>query len=103
MIQALIPLSLKAVEEALPRDVTALAGRGMRIMMPAPGWRAGARSADSFISRIRNCRLSCRACDLRAGTELPLATYQPLLVAGPVLLYSRNSSRLKIPFPFMSR
>ncbi len=44
MVQALIPLGLQAVEEALQAEVTALAGPAMRARPPRRGWSAGARS-----------------------------------------------------------
>ena len=62
MIQAaLIPLGLKAVEEALLAEVTALAGPRYHRDDAHPDSSAGARKAGQFPSPIRSSRSRCRA------------------------------------------
>ena len=79
MIQALIPLGLKAVEEALQRDVTALAGARYAHHDAAPGVaRWGTQRGSVYLADQKLPITVPRVRDLRAGTELPLATYAQL-------------------------
>ena len=79
MIQALIPVTLQAVEEALQRDVLALAGPRYAHHDAAPGVaRWGTQPGSIFLADQKVPITVPRVRDLRAGTELPLATYAQL-------------------------
>ena len=66
MIQALIPLGLRAVQDALEQEVTELAGTRYARQDGRPDVvRWGSSAARSF-SRIRSCRCECRACAIAA-------------------------------------
>ena len=79
MIQALIPVALQAVEEALQRDVLALAGPRYAHHDAAPGVaRWGTQPGSIFLADQKVPITVPRVRDLRAGTELPLATYAQL-------------------------
>ena len=79
MIQALIPLGLKAVEEALQAEVRALAGARYRHHDGAPGVVRWGKQAGSIYLADQKVPLTVpRVRDRAAGQELPLATYQQL-------------------------
>ena len=79
MIQALIPLGLKAVEEALQAEVCALAGVRYRHHDGAPGVVRWGKQAGSIYLADQKVPLTVpRVRDRAAGQELPLATYQQL-------------------------
>lgn len=79
MIQALIPLGLKAVEESLQRDVTALAGARFAHDDASPGVaRWGQQRGSIYLADQKVPITVPRVRDLHAGTELPLATYAQL-------------------------
>ena len=79
MIQALIPLGLKAVEEALQRDVTALAGARYAHGDGTPGVARWGQQRGSIDLADQKVPITVpRVRDLHAGTELPLATYAQL-------------------------
>ena len=79
MIHALIPLGLKAVEEALQRDVTALAGTRYARDDGTPGVaRWGQQRGSIYLADQKVPITVPRVRDLQAGTELPLATYAQL-------------------------
>lgn len=79
MIQALIPLGLKAVEEALRAEVTALAGARYQHHDNAPGVVRWGKQAGSIYLADQKVPLTIpRVRDREAGHELPLATYQQL-------------------------
>jgi hypothetical protein len=59
MIQALIPLGLRAVEESWQQEVLALVGPVMCMPMVAPPSRGGARKRGRCFLRIRSCRFMC--------------------------------------------
>lgn len=76
MMQALIPLGLKAVEEALQRDVTALAGARYARHDGTPGVaRWGQQRGSIYLADQKIPITVPRVRDLHAGTERPLATY----------------------------
>ena len=75
MIQALIPLGLKAVEEALQRDVVALAGtRYAHDDRPGIA-RWGTQRGSIYLADQKVPITVPRVRDLQLKTELPLATY----------------------------
>ena len=79
MIQALIPLGLKAVEEALQQEVTALAGaRYAHADGKAGIARWGSQAGSIFLADQKVPITVPRVRDVRAGTEVPLATYARL-------------------------
>lgn len=79
MIQALIPLGLRAVEEALQEEVAALAGaRYAHADGHAGIARWGSQAGSIFLADQKVPITVPRVRDLRAGTELPLATYAQL-------------------------
>lgn len=79
MIQALIPLGLKAVEEALQQEVTALAGARYAHADGRVGVaRWGSQAGSIFLADQKVPITVPRVRDLHAGTELPLATYAHL-------------------------
>ena len=79
MIHALIPLHLKAVEEALQRDGTALAGARYAHHDAALGVaRCGQQRGSIYLADQKVPITVPRVRDLHAGTELPLATYAQL-------------------------
>ena len=76
MMQALIPLGLKAVEEALQRDVLALAGARHAHGDGTPGVARWGQLRGSIYLADQKVPITVpRVRDLHAGTELPLATY----------------------------
>jgi transposase-like protein len=79
MIQALIPLGLRAVEEALQAEVAALAGpRYAREATPSAVVRWGAQRGSVYLADQKLPIEVPRVRDRAAGTELPLATYAAL-------------------------
>src|SRR5712691_3520251 len=77
MIQALIPLGLRAVEEALQREVTRLAGARYAHEDGAPGVvRWGTQPGSVFLADQKLPLRVPRVRDLPRGQELTLATYQ---------------------------
>jgi transposase-like protein len=79
MIQALIPLGLKAVEEALQQEVAALAGaRYARADGHVGIARWGSQAGSIFLADQKVPITVPRVRDVPAGTELPLATYAQL-------------------------
>jgi len=79
MIQALIPLGLRAVEEALKHEVRALAGqRYARVDRTAGVVRWGRQRGSIFLADQKVPLLVPRVRDRAAGRELPLATYAAL-------------------------
>jgi transposase-like protein len=76
MIHALIPLGLKAVEEALQQEVAALAGaRYARGDGHSGIARWGSQAGSIFLADQKVPITVPRVRDVSAGTELPLATY----------------------------
>lgn len=79
MIQALILLGLKAVEVALQRDVTALAGVRYAHADGTPGVARWGRQRGSIYVADQKVPITVpRVRDVQAGAELPLATYAAL-------------------------
>ena len=79
MIQALIPLGLRAVEEALQQEVTALAGARYAHQDGAPGIVRWGQQAGSIYLADQQLPITVpRVRDQRAGVEVPLATYATL-------------------------
>lgn len=78
-IQALIPLGLKAVEEALQREVTELAGaRYQREPSGSPVVRWGSQAGSIFLADQKLPIQVPRVRDRVAKREQPLPTYQQL-------------------------
>lgn len=76
MIQALIPLGLRAVEEALQQEVTALAGPRYAHGDATPGVARWGRQAGSiFLADQKVPIVVPRVRNVTEGVELPLATY----------------------------
>jgi transposase-like protein len=79
MIQALIPLGLKAVEEALQEEVRAFAGARYARDDARPDLvRWGAQRGSIFLADQKLPIAVPRVRDRRAGCEIPLATYAAL-------------------------
>ena len=79
MIQALIPLGLRAVEEALQHEVTQLAGARYAHDDAAPGIaRWGTQRGSVYLADQKLPIPVPRVRDLRTKTERPLATYAAL-------------------------
>jgi len=79
MIQALIPLGLRAVEEALQQEVAALAGARYAHADGRPGVvRWGAQAGSVYLADQKVPITVPRVRDRRANTELPLPTYTQL-------------------------
>jgi transposase-like protein len=79
LIQALIPLGLKAVEDALAQEVTALAGARYAHADAHPGIARWGQQAGSIFLADQKLPIQVpRVRDVRAGREVPLATYQAL-------------------------
>ena len=79
MIQALIPLGLKAVEDALQQQVLALASRRYAHGEGQPGLARWGSQAGSIFPADQKLPIRVkRVRDLAAGTERPLATYAQL-------------------------
>jgi transposase-like protein len=79
MIQALIPLGLKAVEDALQAEVLALAGARYRHHDGAPGVvRWGTQAGSIYLADQKVPLTVPRVRDRDAGHEVPLATYHQL-------------------------
>lgn len=79
MIQTLIPLGLKAVEDALQEEVTALAGaRYARGDAHPDVVRWGRQTGSVFLADQKLSVRVPRVRDRAAGQEVPLATYQQL-------------------------
>ena len=77
LIQALIPLGLKAVEHALDQEVTALAGARYAHDDAHPDIvRWGAQAGSIYLADQKLPLQVPRVRDRRAGHELPLTTYQ---------------------------
>ncbi|MGH7631947.1 MAG: IS256 family transposase [Gemmatimonadales bacterium] len=77
MIQALIPLGLKAVEEALQQEVTRLAGARYAHQDGAPGVvRWGAQAGSIFLADQKLPIRVPRVRDRARGKELSLAAYE---------------------------
>ena len=77
MIQALIPLGLKAVEQALLQEVTALAGpRYSHADTHPERVRWGAQPGSIYVADQKLPIQVPRVRDRAAGHEVPLATYQ---------------------------
>lgn len=79
MIQALIPLGLRAVHDALQQEVTQLAGARYARRDGRPDVVRWGRQAGSVFLADQKLPLRVpRVRDQRAGRELPLGTYQQL-------------------------
>lgn len=79
MIQDLIPLGLRAVEEALQQEVTALAGARYAHRDGRPGIaRWGSQAGSIYLADQKVPLTVPRVRDRHAGTEVPLATYTQL-------------------------
>jgi len=79
MIQALIPLGLKAVEDALQQEVTALAGARYSHEDASPGSARWGKQRGSIYLADQKIGISVpRVRDVNTRTELPLATYAGL-------------------------
>ena len=79
MIQALIPLRLRAVEAALQQEVTALAGARYAHHDDAPGVvRWGQQAGSIYLADQKLPNTAPRVRDQQAGCEVPLATYATL-------------------------
>ena len=79
MIQALIPLGLRAVEEVLQAEVTALAGpRYARAETPSAVVRWGAQRGSVYLADEKLPIAVPRVRDRTAGAEIPLETYAAL-------------------------
>ena len=79
MIQALIPLGLRAVEEALQAEVAALAGARYAHGEGQPGVVRWGRQAGSIYLADQKLPITVpRVRDRDAGHEVPLTTYQQL-------------------------
>ena len=79
MIQALIPLGLRAVEDALVREVTALAGvRYARADGHPDVVRWGHQAGSVFLADQKLALQVPRVRNLAAAQEVPLPTYQQL-------------------------
>ena len=77
LIQALIPLGLKAVAHALAQEVTALAGARFAHDDAHPDIvRWGAQAGSIYLADQKLPLQVPRVRDRRAGHELPLTTYQ---------------------------
>ena len=75
MIQALIPFGLRAVEEALQQEVTALAGARHAHHDGAPGIVRWGQHAGSIYLADQQLPITVpRVRDQHAGAEVPLAT-----------------------------
>ncbi len=92
MIQALIPLGLRAVEDALQEEVRALAGRRYARADGRPGIsRWGSQPGAIFLADQKLTVAVPRVRDRIARREVPLATYQRLQTprTGDVGLFRR--------------
>ncbi|WP_373069461.1 transposase [Gemmatimonas sp.] len=79
MIQALIPLGLRAVEEALQQEVTAFAGARYARQGGTPGVvRWGQQAGSIFLTDQKLPIMVPRVRDQVARSEVPLATYATL-------------------------
>jgi putative transposase len=79
MIQALIPLGLRAVEDALQAEVAALAGARYAHHDGPPGVvRWGTQAGSIYLADQKLPVTVPRVRDQHAGHEVPLATYQQL-------------------------
>ena len=79
MIQALIPLGLRAVEGALQQEVPALAGARYAHQDGAPGIvRPGQQAGSVYLADQKLPITVPRVRDQHAGVEVPLATYATL-------------------------
>jgi len=79
LIQALIPLGLQAVAEALAEEVVALAGtRYSRVGGRAGVVRWGRQSGSVYLADQKHAITYPRVRDLAQHTEVPLTTYQRL-------------------------
>ena len=79
LIHALIPLGLRAVEEALQQEVVALAGARYARGSGAPGLaRWGTQRGSVYLADQKVPVSVPRVRDLQAGVEVPLTTYAQL-------------------------
>jgi transposase-like protein len=79
LIQALIPLGLKAVEDALQQEVLALAGARYAHADGHPGMARWGRQRGSIYLADQKLPITVpRVRDVHAQTEVPLATYAQL-------------------------
>lgn len=79
LIQALMPLGIKAVAEALEVDVTALAGEWYRRTGGQPGLVCWSRQRGSvYVTDQKLPIMYTRVRDLPRNREVPLVTYQRL-------------------------
>lgn len=79
LIQALIPLGLKAVHELLQQEVTALAGARYQRPGGVPGYaRRGSQSGSVYLSDQKVAVPVLRVRTVRRGQEVPLTTCQSL-------------------------
>ena len=79
MMQAVIPLGLRAVDEALQQEVTALAGVRYAHQDGAPGIvRWGQQAGSVYLADQKLPITVPRVRDQQAGREVPLATYATL-------------------------
>ena len=79
MIQALIPLGLRAVEDALQQEAVALAGPRYKHADGQVGIaRWGSQAGSIFLADQKLPITVPRVRDVHAGTEVPLATYAQL-------------------------
>ena len=83
MIQALIPLGLRAVNEALQQEVTAFAGARYAHHDGQPGVVRWGQQAGSIYLADQKLRITVpRVRDQNAGLEVPLAPYATLQTPG---------------------
>jgi len=79
LIQALIPLGLRAVEEALQQEVAALAGARYAHADGSPGVaRWGSQRGSVYLADQKVPITVPRVRDVAAGVEMPLTTYAQL-------------------------
>lgn len=83
LIQALIPLGLEAVNDALQQEVTALAGQRYARQDGHAGYaRWGAQRGSVYLADQKVTLDVPRVRDVRGHQEVPLATYQRLRQSG---------------------
>lgn len=79
MIQALIPLGLLHVQEALQKEVTRLAGEKYSRTGGVPGYdRWGSQQGSVYLADQKVGIRVLRVRDVRQGQEVPLVTYEKL-------------------------
>lgn len=84
MIQALIPLGLKAVEEELQGEITALVGGQRHARTAGPVKRWGQNPGSVFLGDQKVKINVPRARDVRRGQEIPLKSYERLRDPGRI-------------------